>query len=571
MEDLFTLKLSVRPTTIMTLTLIVIIGFLTLYPLAILICGSFSPELGRCGNFSLAKYVDVYSNPRINKAIMNTLTFALGSATLSTLLAMVAGWLTVRTNMPFRKTFEIIAIVPILLPVVLVSIAWTLLLNPVNGLMNVLIKSALGLSSSPFNIYSMYGMIFVEGLIEFPLAFLIITAALRSIDPSLEEMARLSGAKNLRVALGITFVLIRPAILSSWILNFLRAIESFQVPGILAIPARIQVITTLIRSYVQVVIPPDHGLAAALSTILLAITVTALVIYWITTRHQERYATLRGGSLRTPIVDLGRLKWGATTLAILLLTLTLLLPISILLISSLTPYIHVPTWKTIHLFTLSNYIELFTDARSLKVISNSVFLAVLGATLGMTLASLISYLTIRTKVFGRGLLELLAFLPFSFPGIVFAVALLWAYVGTPLYYTIWILLIAYITRFLPFGIRSTSSTIVQIHKELEEVSKICGANFLRTFKEIILPLLKPGFMAGWIILATIFMREVSASILLYTSSTEVIGVYIFSLYEDGRSNVVAALGILIVGITLALVIVSQKLTGIKIRRRPQVI
>lgn len=542
-----------RPAALVNLAFIITVGFLTLYPTGMLICGSLSSEFGTCGNFTFAKYVTAYSDPRVAGAVANTLVFAVGTATLATLLAMLVAWVTVRTNTPLRGTFEILAIAPNLLPAILVSVAWTLLLSPDNGMINALIRNTLGLTSPPFNIYTMPGMIFVEAMVTFPLAVLIIAGALKSMDPAMEEAARVAGAGNLRIALGVTFALIWPAILAAWLLNFVRAAESFETPGILAIPARIEVVTTLIRKLTQVIFPPDHGLAAALGAILVAVTVITVYGYRTMTKRVERFVTVTGRGFRPSIIDLGRMKWATAAFSVILLGLTLLLPISVLFIASLEPYIHVPTWETIGLLSFSNYIKLFTDTRSLRVMYNSIFLAAAGATLAMILSSAISYITVKTKGFGRGLLETLSFLPFSFPGIVLAVGFLWAYIRTPLYFTIWILLIAYITRFIPFGIRATSSTIVQIHNDLEDASKLCGASFLRTFREIILPMLKPGFLAGWILLAGIFIREVSTSILLVSPGNEVIGVYIFTLYEDGRSHVLSALGIIVTIISVALI------------------
>lgn len=560
------MAVCVRPATLVTLALIVTVGFLALYPSITLLCGSFSRELGTCGDFTLEKYSKAYSDPRVGGALVNTVVFALGSATLSTLLAMMVAWIIVRTNTPLRGTFEIVAIAPNLLPAILVAVAWTLLLNPENGIINAFLQNALGLGYAPFDIYSMPGLVFVEAMITFPLAFLIIGAALKSMDPSMEEAARISGAKNLRVALGVTFALVRPAILAAWLLNFIRAAESFETPGILAIPARIEVITTLIRKLTQVFFPPDHGLAAALGVILLAITITTVYVYRVMTHRVERFVTVTGRGYRPSIIDLGRMRYATMGIAGFMLALTLLLPISVLFIASLTPYIHIPTWETLGLLSFDNYLRIFTEPRSLRVLTNSIILAVVGATLAMVLSSALSYVTVKTRVSGRGLLETLSFVPFAFPGIVLGVGLLWAYVRTPFYFTIWILLIGYITRFTPYGIRATSSTIVQIHNELEDASKLCGAGFLRTFKDIVLPLLRPGFLAGWILLATVFLREVSTSILLVSPGNEVIGTYIFTLYEDGRSHVLAALGIIVIAIAMGLVVAAQRLAGIRIRR-----
>jgi iron(III) transport system permease protein len=226
------------------------------------------------------------------------------------------------------------------------------------------------------------------------------------------------------------------------------------------------------------------------------------------------------------------------------------------------PYYHVPTWQTWKHLTLGNFTFILESTRAHRAFYNSMFLALVGATICMFLASLTAYMTIRTKIAGRGLLEGLVFIPWAFPGTALALGLLWAYVDFPLpiYATIWIILIAYVTRFLPYGLRAVSSTIVQIHKELEEASIACGAGFVATFRRILMPLMRPGIMAGWIILATIFMREFSATLFLYSPGAEPLGPMMYFLYLDGQRGRVGAVGIIISIICVFLIAIAQRLS-----------
>jgi iron(III) transport system permease protein len=236
------------------------------------------------------------------------------------------------------------------------------------------------------------------------------------------------------------------------------------------------------------------------------------------------------------------------------------LPMLVLLLMALLPYYHVPTWETWQNLTLNNFRYVLSNPRVYRAFGNSIFLATVGASLCMLLAVLTSYLTVRTRIAGRGLLEGLVFVPWAFPGTALALGLLWAYVDfpIPIYATIWIIMIAYITRFLPYGLRAATTTIIQVHKELEEASIASGAGFFATFRRVIFPLMRPGIMAGWIILVTIFMREFSASIFLYSPGSEPLGPLLYFLYLDGMRGAVGALGIFISIISIFLIAIAQR-------------
>ena len=239
--------------------------------------------------------------------------------------------------------------------------------------------------------------------------------------------------------------------------------------------------------------------------------------------------------------------------------------VAILFFISLLPYYQVPTLETLRHATLVHYGRLFRDDRVTRAVLHSLFLAVSGATAAMGLAALIAYVTVKTRVAGRGALEGLTFLPWAFPGTAFAIGLLWAYVRVPvpIYATIWILLIGYVTRFLPYGLRAVTSTIIQIHREMEEAAWISGAGFGATFRRILIPLMRPGIVAGWILLATLFMREFSLSLFLYTPASEPVGPLLYYLWLDGRTGAVGALGVLVSIISAALVLVAHRYSRVE--------
>jgi len=500
--------------------------------------GSFrSKPLGvPSAEFTLAHYIHAYSDPLTYELLFNSFLFAAGSSVLATALAAALAWISIRTNAPGRKFFELTAIVPNIFPPVMLAVSWTVLLSPRTGLINRFLMQVLNLDSAPLNLYSLWGMIFVEALITTPLAFLLVSASLYSMDPSLEESARVAGSNNLQVAWRITFPIIRPALLASVMLNFVRAIESFDTPAIIALPARIEVFTTKIYREAVGAFPPNQNLAAAYGVSLLLVTMAFVFFYRLLTRRSERYVTVTGRGYRPTIIDLGKWRYPAASVASLILILIVVLPFLVLAYVSFITYIHVPSAKTWALLTLDNYRSNLTDGRTYRALQNSLFLAVLGATLCMLLAALTAWVTTKTKVAGRGIIEGLTFIPWAFPGTALAIGLLWTYVYVPLpiYGTLWILLIGYITRFLPYGLRSMTSTIVQLHDDLPQASLVCGASFMTTFRRILLPLLRPGFIAGWIILATIFLREFSTSIFLYSPGSEPLGPLLYHFYVDGN-------------------------------------
>ena len=541
----------------------VIIAYLSLSPTLMLFYGSFrSKPLGvPNAEFTLAHYIYAYTDPLTYQLLFNSFVFASGSSILATGFAATLAWIAIRTNAPFRKFFELTAIIPNIFPPVMLAVSWTVLLSPRTGLINRLLMQMLSLDEAPLNLYSLWGMIFVEALITTPLAFLMISASLYSMDPSFEESARVAGSNNFQIAWRITFPIIRPALLAAVMLNFVRAIESFDTPAIIALPARIEVFTTKIYREAVGAFPPNQNLAAAYGVSLLLITMVFVYFYRSLTRRSERYVTVTGRGYRPTIIDLGKWRYPAAGLASA---------------DSLADrraagsgadlcfvyYLYSCTGpKTWELLTLDNYSSNLTDARTYRALQNSLFLAMGGATLCMLLAALTAWVTTKTRVAGRGVIEGLTFIPWAFPGTALAIGFLWTYVYVPLpiYGTLWILLIAYITRFLPYGLRTMTSTIVQLHDDLPQASMVCGAGFLTTFRRILLPLLRPGFIAGWIILATIFLREFSTSVFLYSPGSEPLGPLLYHFYVDGNLGPMCALALIVSIICAVLIMIARRI------------
>jgi len=537
------------------------LAFISLYPTFFLFYGSVrSAPLGVAGHLTASNYIRVYSDPETYKLVANTLIFAAGASGLSVIFALALAWITVRTNAPFRGLLELTAVIPNIMPSLLVAISWVLLLNPTNGIVNQLSLSLFGFA--PFNIYGIPGLIFVESLVLSPLAYLIIAAALRGMDPSLEESAKTSGSNELGVALRITFPLIRPAVLAAATLNFVRAAESFDTPAIIALPARIELFTTKMFREAIGSFPTNHNLAATYGVGLVALVFVFVYLYRRFTAEVERFATVTGKGFRPHQIDLRGWKYLASFTALSILILMVILPFLTLVLVSLMPFYQTLSRAALKALTLRHYVNLFQDDRIYSAFRNSLFLAIMGATVCVLFAAVISYLTVKTKVIGRGLLEALAFIPWAFPGTALAIGILWAYINfpIPIYATLWILMVAYITRYLPYGLRAVSSVIVQIHKDLEEASATCGAGLWTTLRRILFPLMRPGIVAGWIILATFFIREFSCSIFLYSPGAEPLGPLIYFYYEEGSFGAMAGVGVMTMLVSVLLVAATRGLT-----------
>jgi len=551
----------------LTPSLIILVGFLTVCPVVMLVLGSFSEGLGAFGRFTLDKYIQSYTDPELAGIIINTMIFTIGSAVVATLLALFLAYLNTRTNIPFKFLFRIISIIPMMIPHILFSVSWVLLLNPSNGLINLLLKEVFQLDRSLFNIYTLEGMILVEGLLDLPIAYLILAPALAAFDVSLEESSKVCGASNLKTLIRVTLPVLRPAILASFILVIVRSLASFAVPSVIGMPGRIYVLATHIYRIIATGFAADYGMAAAVGMSALATSIALIYVYRHLTSESEKYVTISSRGYRPTLIDLKGAKYPLFIIVGILSFILILLPVLVLFYTSLVPYSMVPSARAFSLMSLRHWLEVIHDPISLLSMKNSVFLGITGATLGVILSIFVSYVIVKVRSTISGILESLSFLSFSFPGIVVGVGFMWFFVQTPLYATIWSLLIGYIATYLPYGIRPLTSAFIQIHSHLEESSKVCGAGTLYTIRRVVIPLLIPGIVSGWILMATMYVRELTLSVVLSRPGTEVLAVQIFRFAEDGLWGKLSALGIMMIFISTGLVVIASlagaKLTKVK--------
>ena len=536
--------------------------YIAVVPLGFLLWQSFfTPQTAtKAAEFTFGNYITAYTSSDTARLFFTSLQFAVGTATFAFLVGTTLAWMNERTNTPFKGLFFAMSLIPLVIPGILFTVAWILLGSPKIGIVNLVLMNTFGLTEPVFNIYSMWGMIWVDGLHYSPVAFLLMTAAFRAMDPSLEESAMMSGANVFQVLWRVTLKLVWPAIFATFLILFVKAIESFEVPALLGLPVGIQVFTSSIYQAVHRY-PSQIGLASSYAITLLAITTIGIYFISKLSSSGNKYATMTGKGFRPRQIDLGPWRWVAAAVFFVYFALIVVLPFAVLLWSSFQKFYAVPSMAALQNLTLDPYRFVLSYPNLGRSVWNSLLLSFGSATLIMLITSVICWIVVKTKLPGRWLLDNLASLPMVFPGLVLGLALMIFYlnVDVGVYGTMWILLIAYVTRFMPYGLRFNTTSMLQIHKELEESAAMSGAGWATTFRRIVLPLLKPGLLAGWIYIMIVSIRELSSSILLYSPGTEVISIIIWELWENGQYVELSALGVMFILMLFVLVMLSQAL------------
>ena len=551
------------PSTVRTLEwgCLLVVGFLVGYPLFWLLLGSVKPNPAS-PEFTLDAFVAIYEAEYMGEVLQNTAIMSAGVTVLSVLIGVPLAWIVGRTDTPFKNYISMIAILPFIMPPVVVAVAWAYLGTPRVGFVNVFWKWLIGTKEPLFDIFTMGGLIFVMALSLAPYVFIFTLTAFKNMDPTLENAAHVSGANQWQTTLRITFPMAAPAILSGALLVFIQSLEIFAIPATIGVSGGIYVFATQLWR-MMIGIPPNFSHAAAMSIPILLICGLAL---WGQTKalgRSARYTTVAGKSFRPRLIQLGKLKFVALGFAGFYLLVSAIMPLCTLVYGTFISNRGRPPVP--EFLTLDHLREVLMGdggAVIVRSIENSLLLSFMGATIGIALAAVVSYFVVRSKWKGRGVLDFLALIPVAIPGAVIAIAMLWAYIREPfnLYHTLWIILLAYITRFLPFGVKAVSNSITQIHEELERAAAVSGANWGIVFWKILVPLAMPGIVAGWIILFVSMMRELSASIMLFSSNNEVIGTILIQLYDEGLFSHVCILSLIIVILSLGSVALVRLIT-----------
>ncbi len=539
---------------------VALVAWLALVPLVFLLWQSvLTPQsVDAPAQFTLDNFRAAYLSTDTARLFLNSLQFSAGSALFALVVGTTLAFLNERTNTPFKTLFFALAIVPLVIPGILFTVAWIMLASPKIGLINLALQSLTGTQTVFVNIYTMAGMIFVDGLHYSPMAFLLMTAAFRAMDPSLEESAMMSGASVPQVARRITLKLAWPAAFGALLILFVRSIESFEVPALLGLPVGIHVYTSSIYQAIHQY-PSQIGLAAAYAVTLLLITSLGIYAQSRLSGQGARFATVTGKGFRPRTLDLGPWRYVAAALFVVYFVVIVLLPFLVLVWSSLQKFYSAPSWAALSRVSLDAYRTVLDTPQFAQTVWNSLVLALGSATVIMLASAVIAWIVVRTRMPGRWMLDNLASLPLVFPGLVLGLAIMVCYLALDIgiYGTLWIMFIAYVTRFLPYGMRYSSAAMLQIHKELEESAAMSGAAWGMTFRRIVLPLLKPGLLAGFIYVMIVSIRELSSSILLYSPGTEVVSIMIWELWQNGQYVELSALGVMLIVVLFVLVLLAQ--------------
>ena len=534
---------------------------LVLYPVFFLLQASLDvgdPQVRPPSAYGLDNFGGLFQFPQI---LLNTLTVSLAATVMALLFGFVMAWILSRTNVPGRRLFEQLMIMPYYLTPLLGALAWGLLGAPESGFINEIWR-ALGGRGYLIDINTAYGIAWVMALFEGSVAFVMIAAVMKSMDPAFEEASQIIGASRIRTMLSITLPLVAPGVLGAAIFVFAEMLGSFAVALVLGLPSRYYVVTTAIYQLVQQY-PPKIQTAAAMGVSLFAVMFVMLFVYRRIVMAGS-YVTITGKAFRPRVIDVGPLRLVLLGICVLYLFAAVALPLVTLLYASLQKIAVI--FPAAENWTLDNFRTAMSMNAVRSALGNSLLLGFGTATIGVLLMGLLAWVIYRSRLPGSGLIEYVVMFPQAVPRLVFAFGLMWAWVvfPIPIYGTIWLLLIAYLTVFLPLGVRTIAGVMLQIDKSLEECAQMCGASWAFRMRTVTVPLLRPGLIAAWLLLFIASIRELGASILLMGPHSKVITPSIVESWFGTSSELTAALALiqtLVVALAMIVLIAVTRRIG----------
>jgi iron(III) transport system permease protein len=539
---------------------IVLAALIVCPPLLFLMDTSVTVETGGASSFGLDHYAAVagLSGWRLWRV---SLLYAAGSSGLAILVGVSSAWLVARTNAYFRQLVVIAAYLSLAAPVIIKGIGWILLLGPNKGVINEWLRMLLGSSGVPIELFTLGGMILLEAILWSPVVFLLMLPALSAMDSSLEEAAAMSGASRWQTFHRVTLRLAFPGILAVLLLTFIRSLESFEIPLLIGGPGNLQTFTTAIYQTMHRGFLPRYGEASAYAMLLVLAVALPLAGYYRVTRQAQRYATISGKAYRAARIDLGALRLPGS-LYLLLMPIALLAPLLILFWASLLPLYEAPSVADLAKLSWQNYYEVLSRPATLAGLWNGVVVAALSSTAVTGFTFALAWMVVRRREPARWLLDILASLPLVFPGIVLGTAVLIEVLqtGIPIYGTIWIMVLAFLIRFMPYGMRFCYAGIVSVHTHLEECARTCGAGTFAVLRRIVLPLTMPAVASIWIYVFLYSIRDLSLPIMLAGPSNRLIALVILDLWNDGKVPQVGALSVLLALTAAALGWMFMRLT-----------
>jgi iron(III) transport system permease protein len=537
-------RLWERVATVQGVTTAVVLlgcGALVLYPVLFLIEESLNtgdPIVFPAQRFGFFNYLDLAHDLDVMR---NTVLVAGLATALAVGFGFVLAWILSRTDVPGRRLLERLIELPYYVTPLVGALAWSILAGPKNGFLNQL-WHLMGGRGDLFNSMSAFGIAWVMAFFEGTVAFLMISAAMKSMDPALEESARVLGGSKLRTMLRITLPLVTPAVLGATVFVFAEMLGAFAAALVLGIPARFYVITTAIYE-MTFSYPPNYAKAAAMGIALFAVMFVTLSIYRrIVTRGV--HTTITGKAFRPRVMAMRRWRWMLVGICWAYVFVAVILPLGALLLTSFQRFATVIFPESV--FTLANYQTSLRMGPVRSALGNSVLLGVGVATVGVLIITVLVWIIYRSHAPGRGAMEYLLMFPQAVPRMVFGLALLWAWLNIPvhIYGTLWLLALAYFTVLLPLGVRTMGGVVLQIDRSLEECARMCGASWAYQLRTVTVPLLRPGIVATWLLFFMASVRELGASIFLMGPNSKVIAPSIVSSWMTSGTELTAAMAII---------------------------
>lgn len=544
-----------------------IIGYLVLAPFAMLLFSSIKSTGDRlpieAGPLTLQNYADVFLSARTYQLLGTTLVYAASALLVGLTLATLFAWMLERTNVPLRSLLAVALLAPMAVPPMMMAMTYILLASPTIGLVNVWLRTLLHLSgnSGPLNVYSLPGMIFVTGITLVPSMYLMLAGTFRNMDPALEESSATSGGHPRLTFLRVTLPLMRPAVLAAGAYFLIVLVESFDIPALLGTTAGIRVFSTQVYYATHPATGlPDYGQASGYGVLMLMLAGLLIALYRRVIRHRERFAVVGGRGYRARIVDLGRWRFAALAVFCLYAVWALILPLLVLLWASVLSFYTPPTAAALQHLTLANYAGLLAYPDIDLALKNTLTAGVFAALLTMALSSVSAWMAVRGKLQLHGIPDALTFLTLGVPSIVLGLALIFLYLSLPIpiFGTIWIIVVAYVTRFMSYGSRIMVAAQLQLRQELEEAGTISGGTWLQVFRRVIFALLLPAFVNGFIWVAIHAIRDLSIALMLFSQGNQMLSVIIWNAWqEQAQTGLAAAFGVVLILVSALLTLLGR--------------